>query len=140
MRRLTEYDEQRFWANVSLPDADGHMWWLGAKNSQGYGTFYAWSMSWQASRMALFLAEGPPPGDHIWKYRSAYALHLPVICHSPACVAPLHLRWGSADDNQADARLDRLYDSGVPLDEIRGLSDNDSLSLGLRWRNPPCLG
>jgi hypothetical protein len=109
MRRLTEYDEQRFWALVALPDADGHMSWLGTVNGAGYGTFRAWGIQWRANRLALYLAEGLPeqlPGGSWIPANWWHAAHRPVICHAPGCVAPLHLYWATPSQNQQDRILD----------------------------------
>lgn len=103
MRRLTETDEARFWALVGLPDSDGHMWWLGAAGG-GYGSFYAMGINWIASRVALYLAEGLPPG--IGPANWWHAAHRPVICHQPGCVAPAHLYWATPTQNQQDRFLD----------------------------------
>ena len=37
---LTEKDEKRFWAQVSLPDENGCMRWRGHVRKDGYASFY----------------------------------------------------------------------------------------------------
>jgi hypothetical protein len=96
-----------FWANVALPDENGCMLWMGTRTSQGYGQVSMEGKKAQAHRVALLVAEGPPPCSG-W-----VAAHAPVICHRPDCVAPAHLRWATQAQNMADKRQDDTENIGT---------------------------
>lgn len=77
---LTEKEERRFFAKVSLPDSNGCMWWRASvTHSGGYGQFSLRSYQRRAHRIMYWLMTGTRPDviDH--------------LCGNAACVAPLHL-------------------------------------------------
>jgi hypothetical protein len=84
----------RFWRKV---DRRGHneCWpWLGGLQGKGYGQFYrAKHHPVGAHRFSWELANGRPvpPG-----------LQVMHSCDNPPCVNPLHLRVGTAKDNNLD--------------------------------------
>ncbi len=62
------------------------------------------SRKWQrVSRLVLERTVGPPPAG------KPFALHDPLLCSTPACVNPAHLRWGSELDNAGDKELEGAY-------------------------------
>lgn len=74
--------EHRFWAKVALPDADGCMRWLAAKQPNGYGSFGAGgNRGVRAHRFAYTLAFGPIPDG----------LEIDHLCKVRDCAAPEHL-------------------------------------------------
>ena len=82
----------RFFSMVN--EKRGGCWlWTGAKDRAGYGRFSVSGVSFQAHRWSLEYHVGRPdtPDD--------LCLH---SCHTPACVNPDHLRWGSHADNSRD--------------------------------------
>lgn len=89
---LTERDEQRFWAKVAPPNADGCMLWLAALRDDGYASFYQLSgrrRMHRAHRVAYFLAFGEvPPG-----------LQVDHICWVRHCMAPPHLEAVTQQEN-----------------------------------------
>lgn len=97
---ISEKQRRRFWARVLLPDADGHMLWTGHIGQNGYGQVGINNRAIGTHRLALILTEGPPPSERM------EAAHAPVICHLPACVAPVHLRWAKRIENAADQLKD----------------------------------
>lgn len=54
-----------------------------------------------ACRASLFLKELNLELDK-------HCLHDPILCDSKSCVNPFHLRWGSAQDNVKDTKLNRV--------------------------------
>lgn len=95
---------ERFMAKVSVSD-DGCWIWAGAKNKDGYGSF--WNGQWRdgdTSRPVMVLA-------HRWSFlfiawkaipEGMYVLH---TCDRPDCVNPAHLWTGTQKDNVADCAL-----------------------------------
>lgn len=53
-----------------------------------------------ANRAVLIAASGPPPDP------AMHAAHAPLICHTPACVNPRHLRWATPAENMNDKLID----------------------------------
>lgn len=67
-----------------------------------YGVVRIGSEIHKVSRLACEARHGEcPPG--------LQAAHLPVICHTPRCWNPEHLRWATPAENSADQRLDGTY-------------------------------
>src|SRR5690554_3562090 len=83
----------RFWAKVKK-GADSECWlWTAGVQGKGYGQFYiAKRQPIGAHRYSWSLVNGPiPPGK--------FVMHM---CDNPPCVNPLHLRLGTARDNNLD--------------------------------------
>lgn len=53
-----------------------------------------------ATQLVLQLSGKPRPS------RKHFALHAPVICHTPQCINKRHLRWGTEKENTQDRNLD----------------------------------
>jgi len=95
---------------VANPPQNCVVWPYG--KTTGYGKLQYAGRKILAHRLSLILFTGEEP-DGMW------ATHLPVICHDPACVNPLHLRWASPTQNQAD----RLEDETSTRGESNGNSE-----------------
>lgn len=97
---ITEKDQVRFWAKVSLPDSNGCMLWIDKPNKRGYGRLQLRQRNVRAHRVSLWLAAGDPPAG---KPEAAHS------CRSKTCVAPAHLSWksrkGNSDDRKRDGTL-----------------------------------
>lgn len=80
--------------------------WPYSTNDKGYG-MVRWDGRVQpAHRVVLELVEGSPPEPGM------DAAHAPLVCHNPLCVLPLHLRWATKAENQADRALDGTLTRG----------------------------
>lgn len=73
--------------------------------SSGYGRIRWEGREWHAHRLVLTLTAGPAP-------KGMEAGHVPLICHKPLCVSPLHLRWVTSAENSQDAILDGTVPNG----------------------------
>jgi hypothetical protein len=97
MRRLTQRDEQRFWAKVDKSPGhgpEGDCWlWTAAARSDGYGVFCLNGRTWAAHRLALRLS-----GRKI--NPKLVVMHM---CDVRRCCNPAHLRLGTQSENAFDA-------------------------------------
>lgn len=91
---------------VESPQPDQCIDWPYATDHNGYGRVGFDGRRRPAHRVALELHSGPPPSP---KHEAA---HAPGICHNPGCVNPLHLRWATRFENQADRVLDGTTNRG----------------------------
>lgn len=80
-KTVGERDLARFWSKVALPDGNGCMIWLGARNEHGYGRFAVRSKYRRAHRISYEMNVGP----------ILTGLSLDHLCSVRACVAPDHL-------------------------------------------------
>lgn len=94
---LSSSDIDRFWSKIEIKtETECWPWTARARNSVGYGVLkHKSGKNIIASRISCFLAHGSPP------HTSAKSLH---SCDNPSCCNPLHLRWGSSQDNVNDAK------------------------------------
>ena len=74
--------------------------WPYGKQNHGYGVIYIDGKLQYIHRLALINRKGEAP------IGKPHALHVPLICHNPACFNYRHLRWGSRTDNAQDRILD----------------------------------
>lgn len=87
--------------------------WPFSKISTGYGNFRLGEKNLLAHRYALSLYTGIPYDNEL------HALHAPEICHSPACINPKHLRWGTPAENASDKRTDGTLLRGETVAQSR---------------------
>lgn len=113
--------KERFWSKVALPDANGCMEWLAAKDNNGYGRFAVYDTTTRlAHHVAIFLMEGRDP-------RGSVVMH---TCDNPPCVAPGHLRVGTYRDNCLDKMRKGRYRRGP-----KKLTDEQVLAIREAIRN-----
>lgn len=98
---------ERFFSHVNKTDS---CWlWIGAKNSDGYGSFHIGSRkdgsckAISAHRMSWILERGEVPSGMC-------VLH---SCDNPACVCINHLFLGTRDDNNKDRNQKGRCKSGI---------------------------
>ena len=86
-------DKQRLaFSKKQILRPSGCIEWVGSKNSDGYGRFWASGKVRGAHRVAYAVAFGRfPDGQHV--------LHR---CDNPSCVNPSHIFTGSHSDNMRD--------------------------------------
>lgn len=93
----------RFWPRVDTSGGPGACWpWLGARNDNGYGSFYVDGKKRGSHRVAFELANGVGPKGLL-------------VCHScdtPACCNPAHLWLGTSRDNTQDCIRKGRFPSG----------------------------
>lgn len=127
----SEEFQARFWSKVEK--TEGCWLWTGGCFTTGYGQIVSASTKTRlAHRISLEMHLGRP-------IRSGFVVaHLPVICHTPKCVNPAHLREATLSENARDKRLDgtqrlgRAHTGGNPrkfTDEQVRIIRNDTRSL-----------
>ena len=84
----------RFYSHVMLPDENGCMIYIGAKNHYGYGIFYDRTRQIRAHRFSYERHLGKIPNG-------LFVMH---SCDNPQCVAPEHLSVGTHQDNMNDCK------------------------------------
>lgn len=89
-------------AIVKNPPKDCVIWPF-AKKESGHGRLAYQKQQVPAHRLALILYSGLEPDG-------LQALH--GRCHDPACINPLHLRWGTQSENMLDRILDGTDNRG----------------------------
>ena len=102
----------RFMSKVKVDDSTGCWEWQGAKNKDGYGTFYSKDF-----------------GDSVLAHRTSYLIFVQAIlkgnlichtCDNPGCVNPCHLFQGTHNQNMQDmAKKKRQHLQKLTLDEVK---------------------
>ena len=83
-----------FWSRVDMSGGPHACWpWLGSTDDNGYGTIHFASSS--ATRAHIFALNSAEPLPFV----GAQTLH---HCDNPPCCNPLHLYWGTHDNNASD--------------------------------------
>lgn len=94
-----------FWERVDMSRGAYACWpWMGARTggkNGGYGSLSVGRRSVKAHRLALVASDLPPNSG------TPFALH---HCDNRACCNPLHLYWGTRQDNADDARTRHRID------------------------------
>jgi hypothetical protein len=89
---LKQSAKTRFYAKVFIPDENGCMLWMGAKNQKGYGNFGINNKIVAVHRFSYELHVAKIP-------RGMQVLHK---CDVRNCIAPDHLFLGTQSDNMKD--------------------------------------
>jgi HNH endonuclease len=116
-----------FVRRAATTDTDECILWPYPKNVHGYGVVRIGGKNRPAHRVVLELAAGLPPDTNM------HAAHAPVICHTPSCVNPRHLRWATKVENAADRTADQHLLVGV-RNPMAKLTDEQVLAIRDDWR------
>lgn len=110
--------KDRFWDCV---DKTGDCWvWIAGKHSAGYGVIRVDGKTKCAHRLSCEWHHGKAPrGKNV-------VMH---SCDNPSCVNPAHLRWGTQQDNIADAIAKGRMDNSGENHGAHKLTDNDVMRL-----------
>lgn len=93
-----------FWSRIAVA-GDSECWpFQGGTNRDGYGLAHLMGKKVLAHRAAKALADGPPCEE------SLVACH---ACDNPRCCNPAHIFWGTAADNNQDAKKKRRHAHGA---------------------------
>ena len=88
---------------VKNPDPDACVIWTFGTFSNGYGSARKDGKTMKAHRLALIMFTGT-------NHPHLEAAH--GECHDRLCVNPLHLRWATAKENNADRKRDGTHNMG----------------------------
>lgn len=96
---ITQQVEDRFWSRIDKSPGqgpDGDCWqWIGTLAPDGYPKMIRIAgQRYRVGQVSLYVSGKQPLPDKPW------ALH---SCDNPTCARPDHLRWGSLQENIADA-------------------------------------
>jgi len=92
---------ERFFEKIQ-EDENGCWIWTGTKQKKGLyirGQFSFENKNWLAHRFSYILFKGEIPNN-------LEVCHAPIICHTPLCVNPEHLRVATHSENNKDKILD----------------------------------
>lgn len=104
---VSEKTQARFWAKVALPDGNGCMLWMGAKQLNGYGRFKAEDKSVLSHRFSYELAYGPIPEGMVLDHVRTRG------CVNRHCVAPAHLEAVTQRENLLRGKTLPAANAGV---------------------------
>lgn len=96
--------------DTKIDKTDYCWWWMGSKQSQGYGDFRYEGKRYVAHRLSYELTYGPFP-------KELSVLHR---CDNPSCVRPEHLFLGTQLDNMRDRMHKGRWKGGSPPGEGNG--------------------
>lgn len=122
--KLTTKIIDHFWSKVDIRGLNDCWPWLASCAYNGYGLFFINRRLYRAPRVALATVGK--------RSNILDVLHDPIICNTPGCVNPRHLRFGTQADNGQDTALAgslkgvknkaaKLIDTDIPI--IRKLSE-----------------
>lgn len=93
--KLTEQDIRRFWSKIDKSAGPTGCWiWQDTPDWSGYGLIKIDGKTRKATHIALLLAGKERPSS---KHNGCHT------CDVTLCVQPLHLFWGTQDQNVQDA-------------------------------------
>lgn len=76
--------------------------WPYSTSGQGYPVMSVKGKQWLVTRYIMSAIDGPD--------RSGMQVaHQPLVCHTPMCVRPAHLRWATPSENQRDRLIDGTH-------------------------------
>jgi len=130
MRNTNAPDAAATFRRLCATQTDDCVEWPHARNRHGYGLIRHEGRSTLTHRLALTLIDPPPaPG--------LSAIH---SCDNPPCMNIRHLRWGTHDENMAEARDRSLLRTGdrhpmAKLTESQVQMIRDALEAGQTGRS-----
>lgn len=117
VRETRSGDGVRFIEWAVQQETDDCILWPYAKLKSGHPRLDIGGRAALATREVLFRVQGPPPT------KRHQAAHAPVICHTPSCINPKHLRWATARENSADRRADGTHHCGERIARAKLTAD-----------------